>query len=356
MITPPSFSYTAITFSNGTIVPDATTSTGWRYKIAVKDHLGNTRAVISDLNDDGVLDLESSTDPSELLSIHNYMPFGMEMLGPWMQSHPASMDYLYNSKEFNFRGSLGWYDYGARWYDPTIGRWNAVDPLADVPHSISMTPYHYVANNPMRNIDPDGRDWLSATDEEMAERLQRLMNRRITQIERHTARLERRLERAASSGNERRMNRIQNNIENNTEQIKELEAGIVELDHLGDSEDFVFTFTRVSGPKHHVRLLDNPNDDRPLISLEYSSRPIAAHEARHAHQFVTGGKERQRMRFNEENLLVFRTKAAQAVGETRAYRLQYAIRKNSLPISAPNSITGVTPEWISLFPGNPYGF
>jgi len=121
----------AILFEKGTIVPDATTSTGWRYKISVRDHLGNTRAVISDLNDDGVLDLESSTDPSELLSIHNYYPFGMEMQGPWMQDHPASMDYLYNRKEFNFRGSLGWYDYGARWYDPTIGRWNAVDPLAE---------------------------------------------------------------------------------------------------------------------------------------------------------------------------------------------------------------------------------
>ena len=59
MNAPPSFSYTAITFSNGTIVPDATTATGWRYKISVRDHLGNTRAVISDLNDDGVLDLES---------------------------------------------------------------------------------------------------------------------------------------------------------------------------------------------------------------------------------------------------------------------------------------------------------
>ncbi len=178
MNAPPPFSSAAITFSNGTIVPDATTSTGWRYKIAVRDHLGNTRAVISDLNDDGVLDLESSTDPSELLSIHNYSrrdlgasteeplarpnpagegdPFGLEMQGPWMQSHPASMDYLYNSKEFNFRGSLGWYDYGARWYDPTIGRWNAVDPLADHPNQIGMSPYSAMWNNPIYWTDPDG--------------------------------------------------------------------------------------------------------------------------------------------------------------------------------------------------------
>jgi len=34
-----------------------------------------------------------------------------------------------------------------------------VDPLADVPHSVGLTPYHYAANDPINNIDPDGRDW-----------------------------------------------------------------------------------------------------------------------------------------------------------------------------------------------------
>lgn len=37
----------------------------------------------------------------------------------------------------------------------------SVDPLADVPHSIGLSPYHFVANNPINNIDPDGRDWYT---------------------------------------------------------------------------------------------------------------------------------------------------------------------------------------------------
>jgi len=52
---------------------------------------------------------------------------------------------------------LNEYDYGARWQDPTIGRWPTVDPLAEKYYSIS--PYAYCGGNPVNAIDPDGRDF-----------------------------------------------------------------------------------------------------------------------------------------------------------------------------------------------------
>jgi RHS repeat-associated protein len=127
-----------------------------RYEYSLRDHLGNTRLTFTDKNNNGVVDV-TNTATNEILQENHYYPFGLAMQGPWMDDALALDNaYQYNGKELNSDFGLGWNDYGARWYDASIGRWNVPDPLMEAGQE-SWSPYHYVYDNPMKLTDPDGR-------------------------------------------------------------------------------------------------------------------------------------------------------------------------------------------------------
>jgi RHS repeat-associated protein len=133
------------------------TSGVFEYEYALRDHLGNTRATFADANNDGIV---TSTD---IRQINHYYPFGLNMEGNWTPSggNGEGNKYQYNGKELNEDFGLNWNDYGARFYDAAIGRWNAVDPLSEKMRRHS--PYNYAFDNPIRFVDPDGmqgEDWV----------------------------------------------------------------------------------------------------------------------------------------------------------------------------------------------------
>lgn len=70
--------------------------------------------------------------------------------------------YGFNGKEKDdeIKGNGNSYDFDARIYDPRIGRWLAVDPLAyKYPEH---SPYNFALNNPIILVDPDGGDVIKA--------------------------------------------------------------------------------------------------------------------------------------------------------------------------------------------------
>ena len=114
----------------------------------VTDHLGSTRVVVNASN-------------GEVSSRNDYYAFGSR----WSSGDQAISDnrYLYNGKESQSFANI---DYGARMYDPELGRWFNNDPLAEKYYT--MSPYVYCANNPIRFVDPDGRKIKIANNTEGA--------------------------------------------------------------------------------------------------------------------------------------------------------------------------------------------
>ena len=106
-----------------------------KYHYFLQDYQGNNRVVV-----------DSSGKVEEM---NHYYPFGGVFA-----SIGNVQPYKYNGKELDAKKGLNWYDYGARMYDPTLGRWHTVDPLAEKFYGI--TPYNYCFDNPIKYIDPDG--------------------------------------------------------------------------------------------------------------------------------------------------------------------------------------------------------
>lgn len=125
-----------------------------RYEIS--NHLGNVITVFSDrkiAHDDGNHTIDSYK--THLVSSQDYTPFGAIMDGRGFNLDKYRFGFNGKEKDKETYGEGNEYDFGARIYDPRIGRWLALDPLqAKYP---SLSPYNFVANNPIIAIDPDGK-------------------------------------------------------------------------------------------------------------------------------------------------------------------------------------------------------
>ncbi|WP_374173550.1 DUF6443 domain-containing protein [Flavobacterium tructae] len=127
----------------------------YSYIYNYKDHLGNIRVSYGDANSNGTI------ESSEIIEENNYYPFGLKHGGynyvtSLGKGNETAQKYKYNGKELQDELQLNVYDYGARNYDPALGRWMSIDPLAE--KSRRFNPFTYALNNPIYFIDPDGME------------------------------------------------------------------------------------------------------------------------------------------------------------------------------------------------------
>jgi len=133
------------------------------------DHLGNIRLSYTQ---------DPQTGALAILEENHYYPFGLqhknynsdltkidrkeennekglkEAAPPSVPLQNPGYAYKYNGKELQNEFGVEMYDFGSRNYDPALGRWMNIDPLAEKMRRHS--PYNYAFNNPIYFIDPDG--------------------------------------------------------------------------------------------------------------------------------------------------------------------------------------------------------
>ena len=102
--------------------------------------------------------LRISQTSGSFVEENHYYPFGM-LIEDLSTSVSKGQKYKYNGKELQTDLNYNVEDYGARHYDPVIGRFTTKDPNADEEDQESETSYGYVANNPISRTDPDGKIW-----------------------------------------------------------------------------------------------------------------------------------------------------------------------------------------------------
>ncbi len=87
---------------------------------------------------------------------HDYLPFGQEWAGTPGEASPK----MFTGQERDVETGLDYF--GARYYRAEIGRFTTVDPAGVNPLKLvnpqRFNRYAYANNNPLKFIDPDGRD------------------------------------------------------------------------------------------------------------------------------------------------------------------------------------------------------
>ncbi len=135
--------------AEGYITPDGNS---WRYVYNYVDHLGNIRLSYSDSDNNGTI------AQSEIIEENNYYPFGLKHKGyngnVSASGNSTAQKFKYNGKELEEGLGYNMLEYGARNYDPALGRFVNVDRYSE--DFMPISTYQYGANNPIAYTDYNG--------------------------------------------------------------------------------------------------------------------------------------------------------------------------------------------------------
>lgn len=239
----------------------------------------------------------------------------------------------YQGKELDESLGLNWLDFDARNYDPALGRWMNIDPLAEIPQNLSLSPYNFVKNNPIKFIDPDGMIWKDPAE---AEKLKERINDRKASLAETRSRLEGKLNQDGIS--DKKKARLENRIADIDSRTESLDGTISDIDALGADQDHTFDLVSNSNETNHVK-----KGSDGVINIQGSNDALHIHEIKHTALSLSS---EDGLQFNSQNLLKPALSSNGILDEIAGYKAQYGYEPSSLPGSV-SSGSGINLEYIA---------
>ena len=252
----------------------------------------------------------------------------LSVSSPSIEMTPYRM--LYNGKELQMVAQDRLIDYGARQYDPTIGRWNGMDPMAEKYCNYSL--FVFCIANPISFIDYNGKEidlesqnkWKKLTKEVI--RLRNSLQKKILNY----------MKKAKKKGwsNET----LEHKLGNLPERVNSLNKTISNFSTLENSPQ-VYSLKYTNNETNHTYY--DPSSGK--IILCYNGTASFVHESIHGGQFESG-----EIAFDKNDILI--TYGNDVYDEIEAYKSQFAFSPKSFSkYSSSTSVASfndITVNWV----------